>query len=137
MKKSAFYSLPIFCFVYYIMLNILYGGNIYVVSEGHFYHVPIDWALLIGNVLYIVLSFMLIAFIKNKLCAHLILAFLSVSICTYGTISMFKHIKVFTDNQSYSLPLFAAMFTVCFAFLTIMHLITAFKKKESNTNENA
>ncbi len=139
MKKSAFYTIPIFCLLYYVMLLVLYSGNIYIVISNIIYDVPTDWALLSLNVAHIVLSFLLIAFIKNKKICHSILAVLSFGIGIYGAVRFWPYVMTFIENAIYSLPMFTAMFVICFGILGIAHTVTALKKskKEPILNEEA
>lgn len=130
MKKSAFYTIPIFCLLYYVMLLVLYSGNIYIVISNIIYDVPTDWVLLSLNVLHIVLSFLLIAFVKNKRICHSILALLSFGIGIYSAVTFWSDIMTFIENSIYSLPLFVAMFVICFGILGIAHTVTALKKSK-------
>ncbi|MBQ8534002.1 MAG: hypothetical protein IJ462_04140 [Clostridia bacterium] len=139
MKKSAFYTIPIFSLLYYVLLLILYSGSLYIVVDNHIQEIPTDWFVLSFNVLHIVLSFLLIAFIKNKKVCHLILAAASLGVEIFGAVRFIPYINTFMENQNYSLPMYAAIFVVCFGFLTIAHTVTALKgkKKDIILNEEA
>lgn len=136
MKKNAFYTIPIFCLLYYVMLLVLYSGNIYIIISNKIFDVPTDWLLLSLNVVHIVLSFLLIAFVKNKKVCHSILAVLSFGIGVYSAVRFWPYVITFIENSIYSLPLFVALLVICFSVLGISHTVTALKE-ESAANEAA
>lgn len=135
MKKNFYLTIPIFCFLYYVMLEILYGGNIYVVTDtdGPADHtVPINWIFVSLVVIFMVLSFLLTSFIKRKLVCHSILGVFSAGLCAYTAISHFSDVKIFLQYQNYSLPLFIVIVSVCYAFLTVAHFVKAFKREKND-----
>lgn len=134
MKKNIQIILPVFCGVYYALLSMIYGGDIYSVDDSaNEISVPLNWIILVGTTVFTLCSVFLPMWIKNLKTSHIILAVFSLLLTVYSLYAFISPCIAFFKNGSFSLPLFTVIYAASFCFISVMHLSKAFSGKEDNT----
>lgn len=135
MRKNINTVLPVFCGVYYAVLSMLYGGDIFTVGQkADETTVPLNWIILAGTTLFVLCSLFIPKLFKNHKAGYIINAIFAAGLSVYSICEFLPFFKSFIENGSYSLPLFTVIYAASFCYLAAAYVILIFKNG-SDENE--